>query len=52
MILNKLKTENLKDNNNTEISQNIIENLYVKLKEDLYQFLKKDIETILGNTKK
>ena len=46
------KTENLKDNNNTEISQNIIENLYVKLKEDLYQFLKKYIETILGNIKK
>lgn len=45
------KTDNLKENKNTEISQNIIENLYAKLKEDLYKFLKKDIETILGNVK-
>ena len=29
-----------------------IENLYAKLKEDLYKFLKKDIETILGSVKK
>lgn len=46
------KTDNLKENKNTEISQNIIENLYAKLKEDLYKFLKKDIETILGSVKK
>lgn len=46
------KTDNLKENENTEISQNIIENLYAKLKEDLYKFLKKDIETILGSVKK